>query len=83
MREIRRVTSQQADEIIETLKPLGLFYVCKDDGTYTAIDNSCRHAWTEDFENINDCIDYLLGENIDNIRKRESKRKEVLYDLTC
>jgi len=44
MREIRRVTPQQADEIIETLKPLGLFYVCEDDGTYTAIDNSCKHA---------------------------------------
>ena len=78
MQQIKRITSRQAHQIIEQREPLGLFYVCKGDGIYTAIDNSGGHAWTEDFDNIGDCIDYLLGEDIEEIRKRQLKRKEVL-----
>lgn len=78
MQQIKRITSRQADQIIEKREPLGLFYVCQENRNYTAIDNSGGQAWTEDFDNIGDCIDYLLGENIEDIRKRQLNRKEVL-----
>jgi hypothetical protein len=36
---IQKIKPEQAAEIIDTRKPLGLFYVLKD-GVYTGIDNS-------------------------------------------
>ena len=78
MQQIKRITARQAHQIIENREPLGLFYVCQEGEIYTAIDNSGGHAWIEDFDNVIDCIDYLLGEDVEEIRKRELNRKEVL-----
>lgn len=45
--------------IIDKRKPLGLFYTVKSDNHFIAVDNSTGEAWTEDFSNFKDCIDYL------------------------
>jgi len=55
---IRKITPEQADSIIETRKPLGLFYVRKSGG-YVGIDNSNGQAWTEEFRNLQKCKRWL------------------------
>lgn len=57
---IQEITIEQALEIIETREPLGLF-LTKDGGKYVAIDNTSWDAWTEEFTDKKQCMDYLLG----------------------
>ena len=49
--EIKKVTLNEADKIIETREPKGLFYTI-DNGVYVGIDNSGGDAWVEDFKNL-------------------------------
>ncbi|MGL4573011.1 MAG: hypothetical protein ACRCVJ_18370 [Clostridium sp.] len=60
MKDYKEITSKEAETIIETRKPLGLFWL-KENGWYVAIDNSTGDAWTEDFRTERECIDYLKG----------------------
>ena len=60
---IQEITIEQALEIIETREPLGLF-LTKDGGKYVAIDNTSWDAWTEEFTDKKQCMDYLLGYDI-------------------
>ena len=46
--EIRMITKAEADDIIATREPRGLFYL--DTGkSFVGIDNSTGYAWTEEF----------------------------------
>lgn len=56
--EIKKVSSEEALKIIETRKPLGLFY-CIDDDVYIGIDNQTGDAWTEDFKSLSACKKWL------------------------
>lgn len=56
--EFKEITSKEAENIIETRKPLGEFWV-KEDGMYMAIDNRTGDAWTENFKTKKECFDYL------------------------
>lgn len=49
--EIKKITPAEASNVIETRKPLGLFY-CIDNGIYVGIDNRTGDAWTEDFRDL-------------------------------
>ena len=63
MLEIKKVTSEEADEIIEKRVPKGLFYTIssvEDRKVYVGIDNSTGDAWTEDFKSLGACKRYLL-----------------------
>ena len=62
---IRKITPEQADSIIETRKPLGLFYVLEAK-VYVGIDNSNGQAWTEDFPNLQKCKRWLSNPAIAN-----------------
>jgi len=55
---IVKVTQEQASKIIESRKPLGLFYTI-DDGIYVGIDNRSGDAWTEDFKSKSACDRWL------------------------
>lgn len=44
-------------------EPLGLFLVGEAGGTWTGIDNSTGHAWTEEFGTQAECLKWLKGEN--------------------
>lgn len=52
------VTNKQALEIIDKRIPIGLFYL-KEEDSYVGIDNSTGHAWVEEFESKDQCINWL------------------------
>ena len=56
--DIKKVTPAEADKIIETREPIGLFYTISD-GRYVGIDNRTGDAWTEDFESLGTCKRWL------------------------
>jgi hypothetical protein len=61
MDEIKYVTAEEAEEIICTREPVGLFY-SKEGSKFIAIDNSTGDAWTEEFDNREECMEYLQGD---------------------
>jgi hypothetical protein len=65
MSQIREVSNEQANSIIATRVPLGLFYTVKQtigERPYLGIDNSTGDAWTEDFYNLDECIHWLSSD---------------------
>jgi hypothetical protein len=66
-RNIQKVTADEAEKIIETRKPEGLFYFIDRndpsywDQVYIGIDNSTGEAWVEEFETEEECIHWLDG----------------------
>lgn len=61
--DIRKVTSEEAEKIIETRVPRGLFYTIEKDSKigkpYVGIDNRDGDAWTEDFKSLSGCKRWL------------------------
>ena len=62
--EIQKTSHEQAERIIDTRSPLGLYYVLEA-GTYIGIDNSNGQAWTEEFPNLRKCKRWLRDPNIE------------------
>lgn len=60
---IRQIRPEQADAIIDTRQPLGLFYV-RLANIYLGIDNSHGYAWTEAFSLLSQCKRWLCNPNI-------------------
>ena len=58
---IRRVDNKLANEIIKGRYPRGRFYTI-DKGKYIGIDNETRDAWTEEFENFDQCLGWLKNQ---------------------
>ncbi len=65
---VKCVSGSRADEIIEDRKPLGKFIVFNNDDlnkslgrSFTGIDNEDGCAWAEDFSNLHDCYNWLVG----------------------
>lgn len=57
----KEIGHKEAAEIIETRMPIGLFL--EDTGTkIIGIDNSSGDAWTEEFQNRQECLRWLLQE---------------------
>ena len=61
---IQEVQPEQADAIIDTRLPLGLFYV-RLSNLYLGIDNSHGDAWTEAFSRLSQCKHWLCNPDID------------------
>lgn len=59
--EIRMITKAEADDIIATREPRGLFYLDTGKG-FVGIDNSTGYAWTEEFDTLPKCRAWLLQE---------------------
>lgn len=61
-----RITPEQAEIIIKTRQPLGLFFLNDKTGdgrkVYVGIDNSTGDAWTEEFGSKTACVRWLRGE---------------------
>lgn len=56
---VKEISPAEADSIIDTRQPIGLFYYSLN-GLYTAIDNSSGMAWVEDgFRTLCFCIAWL------------------------
>lgn len=63
---IKEITGDEADEIIEKRKPLGLFYE-KSTDLYIGIDNSQGDAFVEEFKTKENCIKWLNGYERDDV----------------
>ncbi len=57
---IKKITPEEADQIIIHCEPLGRFYTIVGK-TYVGIDNSTGDAWTEDFRSLSSCKRWLNG----------------------
>ena len=57
---IKEVSEEKADKIIETRKPEGLFFLMEGD-KIIGIDNSTGDAWTEEFTNMKDFLNWVTG----------------------
>lgn len=55
---IKKLKPFHAQVVIDTGRPLGLFYV-RDNGVYVGIDNSRGHVWVEEFTNLRQCKEWL------------------------
>lgn len=56
----RRISQEEATSIIETRKPKGLFVL--DTGIeIVGIDNLTGDAWTEEFPDMEECLNWLVG----------------------
>ncbi|HAT4146262.1 TPA: hypothetical protein I9Z81_001255 [Clostridium perfringens] len=53
-----KVSNNKANEIINTRKPLGLFWT-REGAWFIAIDNLTGDAWSECFKSKKECFDYL------------------------
>ena len=60
---IKKITASEADCIIYSRQPFGLFYLLHD-GIYVGIDNSNGHAWVEEFPNLRQCKRWLLNPSV-------------------
>lgn len=56
--EIKKITKEEAHKIIETKEPLGLFWL-EDDGKFIAIYNSTEYGLIEEFNNKEECLQWL------------------------
>lgn len=56
----REISKKAAYRVIDTRKPLGLFFLKEGTG-YTGIDNRTGEAWTEEFTAKDDCLSWLKG----------------------
>ena len=56
--EIKEITKGEAFKIIETYAPKGLFWL-EDDGKFIAIDNSTEAALVEEFNDKEECLQWL------------------------
>lgn len=56
--EIKEITKEEAFKIIETYTPKGLFWL-EDDGKFIAIDNSTEGALVEEFNDKEECLQWL------------------------
>lgn len=58
--EPKEISKAEAYRVIDTRKPLGLFYLKEGEG-YTGIDNLSGDAWTEEFKTKEECLKWLKG----------------------
>jgi hypothetical protein len=65
MTEIHKIDQAEAEAIIDTRKPLGLFYV-EESTCFVGIDNTRGSALTEEFGDLETCVRWLRWEEADD-----------------
>lgn len=63
MEQVIKIGRNQANEIIETRKPLGAFYF-EEGGKFIGIDNTEGESFVEEFKDKESCIAWLSDTNI-------------------
>lgn len=58
---IHQATQKEVKAIIDTGKPKGLFFIGSAKDGYTGIDNRTGDAWTEEFQRLHSCVEWLIG----------------------
>ncbi|MDT8715467.1 hypothetical protein IAI10_02190 [Clostridium sp. 19966] len=67
LEDVEIVSSERASKIIETRAPTGLFLVVLKNGRYTAIDNTTKDAWIEEFMDLKKCLKWLQGYDLEDL----------------
>ncbi|MFL0196965.1 hypothetical protein ACJDU8_15565 [Clostridium sp. WILCCON 0269] len=62
---IEVISKEKSSKIIDTRKPYGSFLLLNKDGSFTGIDNTAGEAFTEDFKNLKNCLEYLNGADLE------------------
>lgn len=78
---IKRVSRDEALQIIETRSTKGRFLFEESAGNFVGIDNSTKDAWTEEFSSIKDCFFWLAGEEID-LSARDFKKNKPKEEIS-
>ncbi len=58
--EIKELSNEEILKIIQTREPLGRFYT-KEGDFFVGVDNTHGDAWTEAFDSLQRCKDWLNG----------------------
>lgn len=61
MESITFITTNRAENLVVTYKPLGSFLTWEN-GKYIAIDNRTGDAWTEEFKTLKAAVRWLNGQ---------------------
>jgi hypothetical protein len=56
---MKEITEKKAEEIIDNRVPLGKFW-CREGDAFIGIDNESGDAWTEQFDNLDECKKWLF-----------------------
>ncbi len=59
MLNLKKVSVQKLNEIIDNRRPLGYFYTKTENHKFVGVDNQSGNAWTEDFETIEEVENYF------------------------
>lgn len=63
--EIKQITAEEARQIIDKRKPLGLFWHVGD-YSFVGIDNRDGNAWTEEFTDFDMLTEWLNGAELED-----------------
>jgi hypothetical protein len=72
------VSALQAEQVIETRKPLGMFILQEGVG-WTAIDNSQGNAWTEHFRTQDEAVLWLRHPDIFGVPIYKDGYAQLIY----
>lgn len=67
---IKKLKPFHASVVIETRRPIGLFYVYEN-SVYVGIDNSAGHAWVEEFSSLRKCKEWLRNPSLPSLSMEE------------
>jgi hypothetical protein len=70
------ISIKRANEIIDKREPVGLFLVIEND-MFVGIDNSTGEEWTEEFTDLNKCIKWLHGGELDEMEEIKFEEQSV------
>lgn len=70
------VSVKRANEVIDKRDSVGLFLVIEND-MFVGIDNSTGEAWTEEFTDLNKCLRWLHGGELDETEEIKFEKQSV------
>lgn len=73
---IKIVSTQRANEIITNYGPIGLFLIIENN-MFVGIDNSTGKAWTEEFTDLNKCLKWLHGGELDEMEEIKFEEQNI------
>lgn len=63
---IQIITKKQFENIIDTREPAGSFLLLNKN-SFTGVDNTTGDAWVEDFKDLQNCLRWLHGEDLEEL----------------
>lgn len=73
------VSVERANKIIDKRETVGLFLIIEND-MFVGIDNSTGEAWTEEFTDLNKCLKWLHGGELDETEEIKYEEQSVWSD---